>query len=286
MDLLALADFNAVAIHGGFGQASRKTGRPKATLSRRVAALEESLGVRLLERGAGASRLTEEGAALHARTEGLLAEIAAAGAAAGAAATVPRGRLRISVPVLFGEIAIGRIAALFVRACPSVLLDVVSDDRVLDPVEDGFDLVIRVDPRPDDRLVGRPILREQRLLVAPPGLARPASGEVAAVLFKAEEPASWRIRGEDGPGLVPVPVARLSSLPLIRDAVLHGAGAAVLPHSLVRDDVAAGRLVRWGVSDRPDATIWALHASRRMASAKLRAFLAVLSDAFPDGELR
>jgi DNA-binding transcriptional LysR family regulator len=75
MDVDALADFNAVAQHHGFGPASRALGRPKATLSRRVAQLEESLGVRLVERGARRLRLTEEGLALHERTLGLLAEI-------------------------------------------------------------------------------------------------------------------------------------------------------------------------------------------------------------------
>ena len=79
MDLHALADFNLVASHGGFGRASRASGRSKATLSRKVAELEQSLGVRLVERGTQALRLTEEGQALHRRTEGLLAEIAEAG---------------------------------------------------------------------------------------------------------------------------------------------------------------------------------------------------------------
>ncbi len=72
MDLLALADFNLVARHGGFGRAARASGRPKATLSRRVAELESSLGLRLFERGARELKLTQEGRALHERTGALL----------------------------------------------------------------------------------------------------------------------------------------------------------------------------------------------------------------------
>lgn len=75
MDLLALADFNLVARHGGFGKAARATGRPKATLSRRVAELESSLALRLFERGARNLKLTEEGRALFERTGALLAEL-------------------------------------------------------------------------------------------------------------------------------------------------------------------------------------------------------------------
>lgn len=91
MDLLAIADFNLVAAHGGIGRASRASGRPKATLSRRVAELEESLSVRLFERGGRALRLTEEGRALHERTTALLTEL--------------RRRRRISAPARDARVA-------------------------------------------------------------------------------------------------------------------------------------------------------------------------------------
>src|ERR1700744_1496780 len=113
MDLLALADFNLVASHGGFGRASRASGAPKATLSRRIRELEESLGVRLIERGGRVLRLTEGGAILHARTETSLGEIGGALADTRAGLGRPSGRLRVSVPVLFAQNAMGRIAAAF-----------------------------------------------------------------------------------------------------------------------------------------------------------------------------
>ncbi len=100
MDLQALTDFNLVAAHGGFGRASRASGRAKATLSRRVAELEQSLGVRLIERGSQSLRLTDEGRALHERTSGPLSDIAEAGEAVVLGASTPRGRLRVSAPVL------------------------------------------------------------------------------------------------------------------------------------------------------------------------------------------
>lgn len=81
--------------------------------------------------------------------------------------------------------------------------------------------------------------------------------------------------------LRPEPVLRLSSLAMVRDAVLAGAGAALLPKMLVADDIAAGRLVAWGKQEGPPVEIWALHSSRRLMGAKVRAFIEVLEQAFP-----
>src|SRR3954462_8014223 len=116
MDLAALADFNLVAVHGGFGLASRATHRSKATLSRKVAELEAHLGVRLIDRGSRTLRLTPEGLALHDRTHGPLAEIGEAGQAVALGATVPRGTLRISAPIVFAHVILPRVAADFVEA--------------------------------------------------------------------------------------------------------------------------------------------------------------------------
>jgi DNA-binding transcriptional LysR family regulator len=292
MDLEALADFNLVAVQGGFSRAARFSGRPKATLSRRVAELEQSLGVRLIERGTHTLRLTEEGRALHARTEGLLAEIVEAGEAVVLGASVPRGRLRVSAPIVFAHVALGRIGARFALAYPDVQLEIVAEDRLVDPVEDGYDLVIRIDPAPDERLVGRRFLADERLIVAAPGLPRPAvegpePGEapVGAVVLAAMPPTRvWRMRSADGGTLTlkPRPVIRLSSLLMVRDATLAGAGVALLPKLLVADDVAAGRLVQWGAEDAPPVQIWALQSSRRLVGAKVRAFLDVVDQSFPD----
>ena len=101
MDLLALADFTLVARHGGFGRAARAANRPKATLSRRVAELEAVLGLRLFERGARDLKLTEEGRVLFERTGPLLTELEESAAAISLGGNAPKGRLRISAPLLF-----------------------------------------------------------------------------------------------------------------------------------------------------------------------------------------
>ncbi|MGD0491924.1 MAG: LysR substrate-binding domain-containing protein [Steroidobacteraceae bacterium] len=288
MDLHALTAFNLVATHGGFGRASRISGRPKATLSRKVAELEQSLGVRLIERGTHVLRLTEEGQSLHKRTEGPLAEIVEAAEAAASGAAIPRGRLRISAPVVFAHVVLGRLGARFALAYPQVQLEVVAEDRKVDPVEDGYDVVIRVDPPADERLVGRRVLNDERLIVGPPQMRRPAftkaEHSVKAVLLTTTPPDMvWRLRTKESNGVTlrPEPVLQLSSLFMVRDAVLAGAGAALLPKMLVADDVAAGRLIRWGGQDGPAVEIWALHNSRRLVGAKVRAFLDLLDKTFP-----
>lgn len=315
MDLTSLADFNAVALHGGFGPASRALDRPKATLSRRVAELEEQLGVRLIERGSRTLRLTEEGLVLHERTRGLMTEIQEAGENVASRAPVPRGRLRISAPVVFAHVVLGPIATRFALAYPQVELEVVAEDRVVDPVEDGYDLVIRINPPSDEQLVGRRILGDQLWMVAAPTVSIPsasasasasvsvsvsasasASASVAAsasdtdalpvpaVMFAAAARiARWRVRVAGGAGgevrtFAPTPVLRLSSLLMVRDAVLSGVGTALLPRLLVEPDVLSGRLVCWGIDDGPPVEVWALYHSRRLLSAKVRAFMNLLQD--------
>lgn len=292
MDLQALTDFALVATHGGFGRASRVSGRSKATLSRRVADLEQSLGVRLIERGTQSLRLTDEGRALHERTHGPLSEIAEAEETVTLGASTPRGRLRVSAPLLLAHVALGRVSARFAMAYPDVQLEVVADDRVVDPVEDGFDLVIRVDPSRDERLVGRRILDDQRLLVAHPDIVMPTSpaeGEevpsVKAVMTcRAQSDTVWQFLTSTGEErrIKAIPVLRLSSLLIVRDAVLAGAGAALLPKLLVEGDVKNGRLTQWGTDTHPPVEVWALRNSRRLVGAKVRAFIDVLEQAFPE----
>ncbi|MDR5759994.1 LysR family transcriptional regulator [Caballeronia sp. LZ035] len=279
MDLIALVDFNAVALHAGFGPAARQTGRPKATLSRHVAELEQSLGVRLIERGARTLRLTEEGRALHERTRGLLAEIDDAGAALAARAPVPRGRLRVSAPIVFAHVKLPGVAARFARAYPQVELEIVAEDRVADPAQDGYDLVIRVNPGADGLLVGRCVATDRRALVAPRGfVAEPDAVTLPAVVLARTAHEAWRIEQPDGGAraITPEPVLRLSSLLMAREAVLQGVGAALLPGMLVEADVAAGRLDLLGYEAGAPVELWALYSSRRLLSAKVRAFIDML----------
>ncbi|SCB44119.1 DNA-binding transcriptional regulator, LysR family [Bradyrhizobium shewense] len=286
MDLLALADFNLVARHGGFGRAARAAGRPKATLSRRVAELESSLDLRLFERGARLLKLTEEGRALYERTAALLAELDETATAIASGGDKPRGSLRISAPLLISQTAMGKLAAGFALRYPEVRLEITTEDRAVDMVEEGYDLVIRVNPNPDENLVGRVFLRDRLVVVASPKLALPAGDITVPVVVRgaSDQTAIWEMTAPAGPPRVKVdPVLRLSSLVMVRDAVRAGVGAGRLPVSLVSQDLAAGTLVHWGDVDGPEIALWALYPSRRLLSARVSAFLDYLKDAFPTG---
>ncbi|WBL80795.1 LysR substrate-binding domain-containing protein [Bradyrhizobium xenonodulans] len=286
MDLLALADFNLVARHGGFGKAARATGRPKATLSRRVSELESSLDLRLFERGGRTLKLTQEGRTLYERTGALLTELDETAAAIASGGDKPKGRLRISAPMLFSQTAMGRLAAGFALRHPQVRLEVTTDDRYVDMIEEGFDLVIRVNPDPDESLVGRIFLRDRLVVAASPALKRPKGhlAVPAVVRGTGDEAAAWDIRRPSGTSRIAVdPVLRLSSLMMVRDAVRAGVGAARLPLSLVSHDLAAGALVRWGDVEGSDIALWTLYPSRRLLSARVSAFLDYLKEAFPKG---
>lgn len=286
MDLLALADFNLVARHGGFGRAARAAGRPKATLSRRVSELEAHLNLRLFERGTRGLKLTQEGRALFERTGALLAELDESAAAIAAGGDKPRGRLRISAPLLFSQIAMGKLAATFALQYPDIRLEVTTEDRPVDMVEEGYDIVIRVNPDPDETLIGRILLRDRLVVVASSALKRPDDiTAVAAIVRGAEgQTTAWTVKSPRGSSRIAIdPVLRLMSLIMVRDAVRLGVGAARLPISLVSHDLAAGRLVHWGDVEGPEIALWALYPSKRLLSNRVSAFLDHLKEAFPQG---
>jgi len=163
---------------------------------------------------------------------------------------------------------------------------------MVDPIEDDYDLVIRVNPPPDDRLVGHRFLHDRRLIVAHTDVPMPQSSDekkgthpIRSVLLSAT-PAdvTWRFRSDSGTEIVlqPEPVLRLSSLLMVRDAVLAGGGVELLPELLVAGDVEAGRLALWGPLVGPPVELWALQSSRRLVAAKVRAFLDVVHKASPE----
>ena len=282
LDLDALASFDAIALHGGLGAATRAMRRPKATLSRHLAELEQELGVRLVERGDRRLRLTDEGRKLHERTHGLLLELSDVAEAIASGSDRPRGTLRVSAPMVLAHVTLLPIATRFCALYPEVTLDLVAEDRRVDPVEDGYDIVIRVNPGPDERLVGRRIATDRRLIVASPAMAMPeGTGALhvpGVMMAVASATTRWRMRDADGGIRTISPQARLrlSSLLMVRDATVAGLGVALLPKLLVEPDITAGRLRCWGEAEGSPVEIWALHSSRRLASAKVCAFLSVL----------
>lgn len=286
MDLEALACFVLVADNNGFTAAERRSGQSKATLSRRVRELEDDLGFRLFDRNSRSLRLTDEGEFLHSRVREPLAEIVEVEVAMRAAGDKPHGRLCISAPMLFSELALGAIASSYLAANPDVQIEIITEDRIAAPVEDGFDIIIRVNPDPNTELVGRCILRDRHQVVAAPGLVdRIGSGKVVwpSIVIKDRPEGPWRVNS-DGKGidLDHHAVLRTTSMITSYRAALAGAGIAKVPWFMVAADLEAGRLVRLGEVSQSNVEIWALSPSRRLASRKVTSFLDHLFASFPD----
>ena len=282
MDLEALSDFVLAARHGGYGAASRAIARSKASIARRVADLERRLGVRLFERGHAGLKLTDAGGELFGRIAGPFREIEEASEAVSPENTGLKGRLRISAAVVFAHAHLVPIVAGFSRLHPGVEIEVVADDGMIDLVEDRFDIVIRANPSPSDQLVGKCITRTDRVAVAAPDLPIPREGDRAPFVGRsADHPAaSWHLMTESGPReLLLRPGLKLSTLLMVHQAAIHGAGVALLPRTLVAGDLAMGRLASWGIEVGAVTELWALHTSSRLASVKVVSFLHYLEEA-------
>lgn len=287
MNLNALIDFILVATNEGLGKASRASGIPKATLSRRISDLEEQLGVRLVERSARGLKLTEAGEMLMSRTEGPLSEVTEAMTAVHEGVSTPRGHLRVAAPVLFSQLAMGRIGAEFCAAYPEVIIEVVAEDRLVDLMEERFDVAIRVNPRPDSNLVGRCFSRDRLVVVAAPEVPKPMPGAirpVPSIVTSSFQATHWSL---DGGQLVlePIPKLRFSSLLMVRDAAVAGGGAALIPESIAWSQLARGELVQWGTASGVEPALWVLHTSRRLAAPKVRAFVDFMCEKYSDMSL-
>ena len=165
-------------------------------------------------------------------------------------------------------------------------LEVTTENRAVDMVEEGYDLAIRVNPSSDVSLVGRPFMHDRLVIVASPKVAQPRDGSPAsAVVWGPDrELAAWRVKSNRPTATIAfTPVLSLASLIMVRDAAVMGVGAARLPVSLVSHDLAEGTLVHWADVDGPDTALWALYPSRRLLNARVTAFIDHLKEAFPTG---
>jgi DNA-binding transcriptional LysR family regulator len=194
--------------------------------------------------------------------------------------------LRISAPLLFSQTALGKLAAGFVRKYPEVRLEITTEDRAVDMIEEAYDVVIRVNPEPDESLVGRVFLHDRLVVVASPDLPRPAGGDAVPAVTRGamNQAESWEVTTSAGKlRLAARPVLSVSSFIMIRDAVRAGVGAARLPLSLAIPDLSAGGLVSWGEVEGFQTALWALYPTRRLLSPRVSAFLDYLKEAFPRG---
>ena len=281
----AMQSFVRVVESGSFVAAADRLALSTSSLSRQIAELEQHLGARLLNRTTRRLSLTESGQAFYERAVSLLNDLAEAEAIAGQAAAKPRGTLRLTCSHNMAERRVAPAIASFVQQYPDVKFDLTVSDRVIDLVDDGFDLAIRVGQVGSDRLVARR-LGQTRLIVcaAPAYLQKNGAPETPADLSThntltyayASAPLSWRL--VDGEGKVhEVRVGgslHANSGDALCAAAIAGLGIVCEPDFMVGDAMAAGRLERVLPGfEAMQADIWAVYPSRRHLSLKVRLFV-------------
>jgi DNA-binding transcriptional LysR family regulator len=164
----AMKTFTAVVEAGSFVGAMDATGLSKPAVSRHVNELEEHLGIRLLQRTTRRLSLTGEGQAYYQRCKEILLAVQEAETEVGASAVQAQGRLRIGAPQTFGVLHLAAVWGRFAAENPQVTLDIVLSDRVIDLVEEGYDLAIRIARLPDSTLVSRALAKTRMVLCASP----------------------------------------------------------------------------------------------------------------------
>lgn len=290
LDANDLILFAHVMDEGSFSKAAERTGLPKSTLSRRITALENRLGERLLTRSTRRLSITEFGERILDHGRRLLEETEAVTALAEFRQDTPRGVLRVALPPDFGELELTQLLLQYAASYPEVRLELDLSARRVDLLAERFDLAVRAAAHlPDDAtLVARKLCDMPNGLYASPAYLQrygvPSCPEellahVGLRLIGGNgEPIPWRLsRGKEAwEGLPNGPLAA-NSLALQRDLAMHGMGIVGLTEGFAGKPVAQGVLVRvlpeWSL---PDVTLWCVTPGRHLLPARTSAFIALL----------
>ena len=285
--LTSMAIFVRVADLGSFTAAAAEFGLSTQMVSKHVMALEQRLGSRLLHRTTRKQSLTEIGRLYHRRCQAILAEVDAAEALTEQARAVPRGRLRINAPVTFGSQALVPLVTRYLREYPEVEVDLTLSDRLVDPIEKGYEAIIRLGPiRDSTTLVARPLAPYRLIACASPAyLAERGEPETPADLIDHEclgfaywsgtlgrqwrfsrdsctyeAPVSGRLHVNDWKGLL--------------RAALEGYGITLGYEAALTEALSAGRLVRILPDyEGPSRPMHLLYAADQRMTPKLRHFI-------------
>jgi DNA-binding transcriptional LysR family regulator len=278
-DMMVLA---RVVETGSFTAAAKELAMPKSTVSRRVSELERRLGARLLQRTTRRLGLTDVGRIFFKHCERIVAEVEDAERAVTALESEPRGLLRVTAPINVDFL--GGLVAEYLELHPAMQLELVCVDRVIDLVQEGFDVAIRAGKLDDSSLVARSLGTLRALLVASPAHlerhGRPRAPEALArhtcVAFGAGRlRGAWVLeRGRESVRISGRPRLVVNDFGVMMEAVLGGLGLALVPESLAAEPLAEGRLERvlprWS---SPATPLHAVYPSTRHMSPKVASFL-------------
>jgi DNA-binding transcriptional LysR family regulator len=291
MKLDGIAAFVAAVDETSISAASRRLGLAKSVVSERLAELERTLGVTLLQRSTRRLTLTSAGQSLLPRAQRILREMEEAAAELDASSGKLAGPLRISAPVGFGILHLGPAIARFLHEHPGIEMSLELDDSFVDAATGGFDAVLRHGAIGDGRLIARRLAKSRRLLVASPGyLASQGVPTSLADLERhrgvlyANRPGDWRFAAGQGWSVVrPKAALRVNNGVVMRDASLSGLGLALLPTFFVHEQISQGLLVEVDVGCPAEgAELFLTYPRDHGATAKIRALGESLQRSFGD----
>jgi DNA-binding transcriptional LysR family regulator len=285
MDILNyMKTFVAVVEAESFTAAGTRLEISKALVSKYIGILEDHLGTRLLNRTTRRLSLTESGLAYYERCVQILADVNEAEQIAAQSAAIPRGTLKVAMPVSFGTVRIAPLLTEYMRRYPEVRLDIALADRRVDLIEDGYDLAIRVGNLPESGLIARKLASDRIVLCASPAYLQAHGTPHAPEDLKQHSCLNYSLSssGDEwafGRGKTRIAVhvdgpIRANNGDMLRLAALDGAGIIWQPNFIVAEDLKAGRLVEL-MTDRSSAElgIYAIYPSRKHLSAKVRTFV-------------
>ncbi|MBB6250170.1 LysR family transcriptional regulator [Nitrospirillum iridis] len=280
---------------GSFSAAAAALDLSPQLVGKHVQALEQHLGVRLLNRTTRRQGLTDIGRIYYERAKIILAEVDAADSLAAESRAVPRGRLRVNAPVSFGIHLLAARLPVYMRRYPEVSVDLTLANRRVDLIDEGYDVVFRIGELADSRLMARALAPYRLILCAAPSYLDSHPLPTHPLDLRDHEcllfpntalRSAWPFVGPDGSVSVPV-AGRLSidSGEALQVAVLAGLGIALQPVEVARADLAAGRLrvllPDYTVPARP---MHVLYAPDHRVTPKLRSFLDFAAAEFGSGD--
>jgi DNA-binding transcriptional LysR family regulator len=294
MDKLeAMNAFTRVVALGSYAEAARALGLTRSAVSKAVMELEQVLGARLLDRTTRRVSPTEAGRAYYERCVDILAAIEETELQVSHLHDEPKGVLRVNAPMSFGTRYLGTAIADFMRGYPDLKVELMLNDRFIDPIEEGVDVTIRIATLEDSSLIARKLAPARRVLVAaadyivehgmpkePEELARHRClnfGHSTALQ-------RWQLSRQGETLLVPIRSSLCSNNgDVLRDAAVRARGITLLPTFIVGPDIAAGRLMLVLPDYPPTAlAIYALYAPNRYLAAKTRVLVDFLAGRFGD----
>jgi len=289
--LYEMSVFSRVVAAGSLSAAARDLGVSTAGVSRKLAALEARLGVRLLNRTTRRISLTDEGASYHEACNRILAEVEEADAAASARLVEPEGALKVALPASFGHLHIAPLVPHFAARYPKVRLALSLSDRTVNVIEEGFDLAIRIGELEDSSLAARKLAPNRRVVCASPAYLarhgvprRPEDLRNHNCMITQDFQMAWEYRdpvGKRGSVRVSGKYA-CDNWEVLREWALAGLGIALKSTWDVRRQLEEGSLVPLlpGYDFATEVAIYAVYPHRRYLPAKTRVLIDFLADSF------